>query len=239
MYTEQMYKNSLCHYGVKGQKWGNRQYQNQDGTLTALGERRRLELLARTGNRVTPNSIAANRQAVARTGQVVRVNAPISRPPVSSSQATSLKPVSTVVKKQTKVINTDPTLTRKVNKSTIKARPTTQTNLTTDLNKNSKLTSSEMTNKTSSKRKKTTKKTKAQKAAEAKLKQQQEQQSQEEKKNENENQTQLSDEQVQDLARRVIRGEFGNGQVRKDKLGANYGQVQALVNAILLKGKKK
>ena len=28
----------LCHYGIKGQKWGIRRYQNEDGTLTQLGK---------------------------------------------------------------------------------------------------------------------------------------------------------------------------------------------------------
>lgn len=28
------------HYGVKGQRWGVRKYQNKDGTLTALGKKR-------------------------------------------------------------------------------------------------------------------------------------------------------------------------------------------------------
>ena len=27
----------LAHYGVAGQKWGRRRYQNEDGSLTTLG----------------------------------------------------------------------------------------------------------------------------------------------------------------------------------------------------------
>lgn len=30
--------NVLCHWGIKGQKWGVRRYQNRDGTLTAAGK---------------------------------------------------------------------------------------------------------------------------------------------------------------------------------------------------------
>lgn len=30
----------LYHHGIKGQKWGVRKYQNEDGSLTAAGERR-------------------------------------------------------------------------------------------------------------------------------------------------------------------------------------------------------
>lgn len=38
---------------------------------------------------------------------------------------------------------------------------------------------------------------------------------------------------IDDLARRVIRGEFGNGQERRNRLGANYDAVQARVNQML------
>ena len=31
----------LCHFGIKGQKWGVRRFQNKDGTRTAAGKRRR------------------------------------------------------------------------------------------------------------------------------------------------------------------------------------------------------
>lgn len=33
--------NSLCHHGVKGQKWGVRRYQNKDGSRTAEGRKHR------------------------------------------------------------------------------------------------------------------------------------------------------------------------------------------------------
>ena len=38
---------------------------------------------------------------------------------------------------------------------------------------------------------------------------------------------------VGELARRVIAGEFGNGDERRRRLGANYAAVQARVNEIL------
>lgn len=35
-----MYNNELYHHGIKGQRWGVRRYQNEDGTLTNIGMRR-------------------------------------------------------------------------------------------------------------------------------------------------------------------------------------------------------
>lgn len=32
--------NQLCHWGVKGMRWGVRRYQNPDGTLTEAGKNR-------------------------------------------------------------------------------------------------------------------------------------------------------------------------------------------------------
>ena len=32
--------NTLCHHGIKGQKWGIRRYQNPDGSLTKAGAKR-------------------------------------------------------------------------------------------------------------------------------------------------------------------------------------------------------
>lgn len=41
-----MDNNSLYHYGIPGQKWGVRRYQNPDGTYTSAGLKRRAELEA-------------------------------------------------------------------------------------------------------------------------------------------------------------------------------------------------
>lgn len=40
MYTEHMYKNSLAHFGIHGQKWGIRRFQNEDRTWTEEGKKR-------------------------------------------------------------------------------------------------------------------------------------------------------------------------------------------------------
>ena len=256
MYTEQMYENSLCHYGVKGQKWGDRRFQNLDGTYTALGERRRLETLARTGSSVKPTSALANRQAQARTGNVVRVNSvnktatsrPVSRPVTTSTGASKV-----VLDKATGTVKRVPvSVGSPAAKKSVVTRPTAKIVASEEAQKaKKKLTKAstestdeeetKTTKKKASTKKKSTKKTKAQKEAEQKAKEQEQQKAQEEeqKKDETQNEGPLSEEQVQDYARRVIRGEFGNGQERRDKLGDKYAQVQALVNAMLLKGRKK
>ncbi len=41
---------------------------------------------------------------------------------------------------------------------------------------------------------------------------------------------------VEENARRVIRGDFGNGQERKDKLGASYTEIQGKVNEMYRQG---
>jgi len=40
MYYRIQYSNELYHYGITGQKWGIRRYQNEDGSLTPEGKKR-------------------------------------------------------------------------------------------------------------------------------------------------------------------------------------------------------
>lgn len=45
--------------------------------------------------------------------------------------------------------------------------------------------------------------------------------------------TSLSSNDIENLAREVIRGNFGNGQERKDLLGENYAEIQKRVNELM------
>lgn len=47
------YPTYLIHYGTLGQKWGVRKYQNEDGTWTEEGLRRRRKLYDSDSNKLT------------------------------------------------------------------------------------------------------------------------------------------------------------------------------------------
>lgn len=47
-----MSENELYHHGVKGQKWGVRRFQNEDGTLTAAGKNREYKKSLRTDKKI-------------------------------------------------------------------------------------------------------------------------------------------------------------------------------------------
>lgn len=52
---EEVYK--LCHHGIKGQRWGIRRYQNEDGTLTEEGKKRYNSVFVSGSSKTTdPNS---------------------------------------------------------------------------------------------------------------------------------------------------------------------------------------
>lgn len=47
--SEQNYPSYLIHYGIEGQKWGVRRFQNEDGTYTSEGLERRRSLIEKHG----------------------------------------------------------------------------------------------------------------------------------------------------------------------------------------------
>lgn len=54
-----------------------------------------------------------------------------------------------------------------------------------------------------------------------------------EEKEESNSKIDLSEKDVEKLAKEVIRGNFGNGQERKDLLGENYEEIQKRVNELM------
>lgn len=49
--------NELYHHGIKGQKWGVRRFQNDDGTLTPAGKRRRIREISKERSKLRNNII--------------------------------------------------------------------------------------------------------------------------------------------------------------------------------------
>lgn len=60
-WRDELYIDALCHHGIKGQKWGVRRYQNEDGTLTEAGKRR-----TKNGVLTTDQAVAADYQALSK-----------------------------------------------------------------------------------------------------------------------------------------------------------------------------
>ncbi len=71
--TNEHYEDFIEHHGIKGQKWGNRRYQNSDGSLTALGRVHYGVGAARSGISKGAKAIAgAAKNAATKTGSAVR-----------------------------------------------------------------------------------------------------------------------------------------------------------------------
>ena len=59
-----MYDNYLAHHGIKGQKWGIRRFQNEDGTRTLLGKKRERDRTAeheKLKNSINPKELYKHR----------------------------------------------------------------------------------------------------------------------------------------------------------------------------------
>ena len=48
-------ENELYHHGIKGQRWGYRRFQNEDGTLTAAGKNKEYKKSLKTDKKIRRN----------------------------------------------------------------------------------------------------------------------------------------------------------------------------------------
>jgi len=63
----------LCHHGIKGQKWGVRRYQYEDGTYTELGKKRKNSRIFVSGSSKTQDDTSPYRRDLPETvKQVLR-----------------------------------------------------------------------------------------------------------------------------------------------------------------------
>lgn len=67
-----VYENELYHHGIKGQKWGVRRYQNEDGTLTPEGKKRYAKESARGGSLKPEDWVESDRKN-SKTGVTVGI----------------------------------------------------------------------------------------------------------------------------------------------------------------------
>lgn len=69
MYYES--NNSLTHYGVKGMKWGQRRYRNEDGSLTNKGKAKLEKAQAKYDKKVSKNWHKAYNKAADHANKVL------------------------------------------------------------------------------------------------------------------------------------------------------------------------
>ena len=103
------YPNYISHHGIKGQKWGIRRYQNEDGTYTAEGKERRQMSLASAYNdydkevkklRFKSQALSGTVGTVGTVGAAV-AGAVVGAPPVMSAVTGALMttPITTAITK--------------------------------------------------------------------------------------------------------------------------------------------
>ena len=70
----QKYPNYIYHHGIKGQKWGIRRYQNEDGTLTAAGKKRQFRKDNKQRRKFKRQTAAARRNVARKAYDTISAN---------------------------------------------------------------------------------------------------------------------------------------------------------------------
>ena len=68
------YNNSISHHGIKGQKWGIRHYQNQDGSLTDEGRKHYSKIVNKMANNVIERSYFTQERSIPKGTKMYRVS---------------------------------------------------------------------------------------------------------------------------------------------------------------------
>ena len=75
------YSNSIAHHGVKGQRWGVRQYQNEDGSLTNRGKQKKDK------KELTPEQKATRKARIKKAAKIIGITSAVAVPTIATGVA--------------------------------------------------------------------------------------------------------------------------------------------------------
>ncbi len=75
------YSNSIAHHGVKGQRWGVRRYQNEDGSLTNRGKQKKDK------KELTPEQKATRKARIKKAAKIIGITSAVAVPTIATGVA--------------------------------------------------------------------------------------------------------------------------------------------------------
>ena len=79
--NQNYYSDSIAHHGVKGQRWGVRRYQNEDGSLTNRGKQKKEK------KELTPEQQAAKKAKIKRAAKIIGITSAVAVPTIATGVA--------------------------------------------------------------------------------------------------------------------------------------------------------